>query len=252
MANGQTRRLLEQRANVRGTRVTSVNKHQQRTQETRRKLLKAARRIFTRDGFEAARIEDIAAEAGHTRGAFYANFEAKEDLFFALLEREIVVRRRELAQVIEGLSTREQRLTALRDHYVGKLRDRQWMMLTLEFKLFALRHGKLRARLADAHRRIRSSITADLMADLVPERERDSHAEEVCKSVLEAALSGMAVEHAYDPKRLNEKEAMTALAKIFDTFLMNSQTNSAPTRAPSQTATATAPGSGTPRERSPR
>src|SRR5579862_4390803 len=65
-----------------------ANKHQQRTAATRRGLLDAARRIFARDGFEACRIEDIAAAAGHTRGAFYAHFSAKEDLFFAIFERE--------------------------------------------------------------------------------------------------------------------------------------------------------------------
>ena len=46
----------------------------------------AAKRIFAQDGFEAARLEDIAAGAGYTRGAFYANFDSKEDIFFALFE----------------------------------------------------------------------------------------------------------------------------------------------------------------------
>ena len=58
-----------------------------RTEATRRKLLEAAEQIFARDGYEAARLEDIAAPAGYTRGAFYANFESKEDIFFALLEQ---------------------------------------------------------------------------------------------------------------------------------------------------------------------
>ncbi|HUE01503.1 MAG TPA: TetR family transcriptional regulator, partial [Bryobacteraceae bacterium] len=64
------------------------NKHQQRTAATRQALLDAARRIFVRDGFAAARIEDVAAATGHTRGAFYAHFHTKEDLFFALFEQE--------------------------------------------------------------------------------------------------------------------------------------------------------------------
>src|ERR1700688_3360248 len=59
----------------------------ERTEATKRKLLAAAKRIFAQEGFEAARLEDIAARAGYTRGAFYANFESKEDIFFALLER---------------------------------------------------------------------------------------------------------------------------------------------------------------------
>jgi AcrR family transcriptional regulator len=47
--------------------------------------LLAAEQTFARDGYEAARLEDIAARAGYTRGAFYANFASKEDIFFALL-----------------------------------------------------------------------------------------------------------------------------------------------------------------------
>ena len=65
-----------------------ANKHQQKSEATRRKLIDAALRIFARDGFEAARLEDIAKESGHTRGAFYANFDTKEDLFLALLGTE--------------------------------------------------------------------------------------------------------------------------------------------------------------------
>src|SRR5258706_14726534 len=59
----------------------------ERTEATRQKLLAAAERIFARDGFEAARLEDIAAGAGYTRGAFYANYGGKEEIFFALLEQ---------------------------------------------------------------------------------------------------------------------------------------------------------------------
>src|SRR5258708_39728029 len=58
----------------------------ERTRATRRKLLDAAKRIFAQQGFEAARLEDIAAGAGYNRGAFYANFKSKEDIFFAIFE----------------------------------------------------------------------------------------------------------------------------------------------------------------------
>ena len=64
------------------------NKHHQKTEATREALLQAARRIFVRDGFEASRIEDVVAAAGRTRGAFYANFRAKEDLLFAIYEQQ--------------------------------------------------------------------------------------------------------------------------------------------------------------------
>src|SRR5271157_3665221 len=67
----------------------STSRHQEKTDITRSRFVQAAEKIFARDGFEAAKLEEIAAEAGYTRGAFYANFGSKEDLFFALLEQEI-------------------------------------------------------------------------------------------------------------------------------------------------------------------
>src|ERR1700733_11288570 len=91
-------------------RVREQTKHQQRTEATRRALLDAARRIFARDGFEASRIEDIASATGHTRGAFYAHFSSKEDLFFALLEQDVGARLRDLRSLVERSSTSDGRL----------------------------------------------------------------------------------------------------------------------------------------------
>src|ERR1700689_621967 len=93
-------------------------KHQQRTEATRRALLHAARRIFARDGFEAARIEDIAGATGHTRGAFYAHFNSKEDLFFALFEQEAGERLRDLRSAMERCTGSDSRLRELRKFYV--------------------------------------------------------------------------------------------------------------------------------------
>jgi len=62
--------------------------------------LLAAEQTFARDGYEAARLEDIAARAGYTRGAFYANFDSKEDIFFALLEQWVA---QQIAEVNEKI-----------------------------------------------------------------------------------------------------------------------------------------------------
>jgi AcrR family transcriptional regulator len=53
---------------------------------TRSDLLRAANRLFVRRGFHETSINDIADEAGVTRGAVYSNFETKDDLFLALLQ----------------------------------------------------------------------------------------------------------------------------------------------------------------------
>src|ERR1700683_3744021 len=145
------------------------SKHQQRTETTRRALLEAALRIFARDGFEASRIEDIAGATGHTRGAFYAHFNNKEDLFFALFEQEVGDRLRDLRLTLERCPDSAARLRALRKFYVARVSDRQWVMLSLEFKLFALRHPRLRVRLARPHRRVPESLKLEVISKLIPE-----------------------------------------------------------------------------------
>jgi AcrR family transcriptional regulator len=55
-------------------------------QQTRVKVLAAARKLFSEAGYEGATIRDIAAAAGMSTGAVFANFADKSDLF-----REIMV-----------------------------------------------------------------------------------------------------------------------------------------------------------------
>lgn len=57
--------------------------------DTRRALLDTARRLFTRDGFQSTRTEEIAEQAGLTRGALYHHFRDKEDLF-RVVHEEVV------------------------------------------------------------------------------------------------------------------------------------------------------------------
>src|SRR6187549_3687736 len=57
--------------------------------ETRQRLLEAAERVFLRRGLRGSSVEEIAAEAGFTRGAFYSNFRSKDQLFVELLHDRI-------------------------------------------------------------------------------------------------------------------------------------------------------------------
>lgn len=191
------------------------NKHQERTEETRRILLKSARLIFARDGFEACRIEDIAAAAGYTRGAFYANFETKEELFFALLQEETDGHAARIRAILESYDSVERRMAALRDYYVQCITDREWGMLMLEFKLFAARHPKLRPKLAAIHRRIRTSMKLEALHKLLG---MDNACPESKSAVLEGVMAGLFLEHTYDPERLSERQAAKFLGHIFDSL----------------------------------
>ncbi len=49
--------------------------------ETRKKIVRSARRLFNRHGFDAISIDNVMADAGLTRGSFYSYFESKGDLY---------------------------------------------------------------------------------------------------------------------------------------------------------------------------
>lgn len=58
-----------------------------RRHKTRERLMDAAFEVFSEVGIHAATVEMIAERADFTRGAFYSNFDTKEELFLALAER---------------------------------------------------------------------------------------------------------------------------------------------------------------------
>jgi AcrR family transcriptional regulator len=211
--------LPDERAQSGG--IKRRNKHQQRTDATRKALIQSARRIFARDGFEAARIEEIAASTGHTRGAFYAHFDSKEELFFALLEQEANRRLEEMRVIIECQPTPQGHLDALREFYTGRARDPQWVMLMLEFKLFAVRHPRMRARLAATHRRIRASLNLGAIDKLMPRGIQGAgETPESRKVTLEALLNGLVLERAYDPRRISKVRLTALLRALFDAILV--------------------------------
>lgn len=60
--------------------------HQQRSEETRARLLAAALQTFSQVGYEAASVEEVCAAAGVSKGAFYHHFPSKQAVFIELLE----------------------------------------------------------------------------------------------------------------------------------------------------------------------
>mgnify|MGYP006401401157 FL=1 len=79
------------------TRVRMPTRRALAKQQTRAKVLAAARELFSTEGYEGATIRDIAAAAGMSTGAVFANFADKSELF-----REIMTR--DLAAVVEAMT----------------------------------------------------------------------------------------------------------------------------------------------------
>jgi AcrR family transcriptional regulator len=108
----------------------------QRSARTRRALLESAARGLSRYGYGNLVLEDVAREAGYTRGALYHQFRDKEDLALAVVRWTDETWRREVGEPATRESDPVAALLALaRGHAVLCRRDvaRVAMALRLEF-----------------------------------------------------------------------------------------------------------------------
>ena len=131
----------------------------ERKAATREALLDAGHTVFVRDGFHGASLDRVAAEAGFTKGAVYAHFATKAELFLAILERR--VDRRVTAQEAAGANARdfEEMVSQATEQWGPVMRaDAAWSLLLLEFWVHSARDPDLRARVAEQHQRTHDSI----------------------------------------------------------------------------------------------
>lgn len=133
-------------------------------EHTRNLLLDAAEEVVARQGFGAAALEVIAEAAGYTRGAIYSHFGTKEELFLAVMERQ-------LQRFLGGFTDIVESFQSLDELDVEKLAHR-WReqiignpdraALGYEFTLFLARNPEARTRVAEQRQQ-----TADSLAEYI-------------------------------------------------------------------------------------
>jgi len=137
---------------------------------TRERLLDAAYDVFAETGVHTASVEQICERAGFSRGAFYSNFSTKEELFFALMERENTARLNglieQMGRTIPKVAESEEPLTAetlavvILDFLQGPFTDnRRWCVVQSEFELLAMRDPAI----APQYRDFRAGFDATLI-----------------------------------------------------------------------------------------
>ena len=129
-------------------------------EQTTQRLLDAAEKLIARKGLDAASVENIAAAAGYSRGAFYSNFKSKDDLFIELLRRDHQKSMVELnALRTSELSVDEVQRRAS-DIYSQIYRDNDCFMNWTEARMMAARDARFRAKLEALMAEKRAQIAA--------------------------------------------------------------------------------------------
>src|SRR5512132_2261999 len=107
----------------------------ERRQQTREELLTAAEACFVSHGFHPTSVDQVAEQAGYTRGAVYSNFASKEDLFFSVYERRVEGFLPELERALAGAADVGEALLSVTAAHRRRREHEQdgWLAVFLEF-----------------------------------------------------------------------------------------------------------------------
>ena len=120
--------------------ATRLSREEKKAQ-TRAKLIDAAAAVFARKGFNGASLDDVAEEAGLTKGAVYSNFESKDDLIEALIDERLDVPQMGIANVVDPDATQvEQAQQAASLMMSMAEQNRDIYLLAVEFSIYLARN----------------------------------------------------------------------------------------------------------------
>jgi len=179
---------------------------------TRSLLLGAAEQVFARVGYEKAQVEEIAEAAGFSKGALYAHFKSKEELFLALYETKTASSLAKLLRSLDGAPTRERKIDAFRSFYINLSKEKDWALIILEVKLFIRRHPEVRVRLRQIDERVADSIEGVLTRLL-------GNSARAAGEALGGIFPALVLEADLEPDVLPEGKMRAMLGTIFDALL---------------------------------
>jgi AcrR family transcriptional regulator len=202
---------------------------------TREALLDAALTVIAGNGFHASRLDLIAAEAGYSTGAVYASFDGKDDLFIALIDREIVRFLSEFAAMVEQgtdvLDRTHRAMNGLLDYLE---RRPEFFVLVMELWTRALHEEEFRALYRE-----RRTIITQALALILDEGARASGMELVLPAtqiatLVEALGEGIALRYLVDPETVSPS-SFTEIVEVVSSALTR------PSSTPGEDVTATPP-----------
>jgi AcrR family transcriptional regulator len=180
---------------------------------TRAGLMRSAARVFARRGLQQASIDEVAEDAGFTKGAFYANFKNKEELFLAMLDERFAKRIEEIEAVILGEGSTAEKARRYGDSFAETLRaDPEWERLFFEFSAYAMRDEQFREELITRHSAMLRRIAAAL------EAEAEQYDKEPTLPSAQVALMTHAMTNGFALEKLLQGDAVPD--ELYGTMLM--------------------------------
>ena len=134
---------------------------------TRLKLIRSAPAVFAQQGIDGASVNDLCAAAGFTRGAFYSNFEFKQELAIHAFDDLATQLEETLGSELDhwlgsGLDV-EQVVTRIIEGVTGQVANLNQQALRVELSIAAFRSPEVRERMAPIRERVYQAIQRALV-----------------------------------------------------------------------------------------
>lgn len=169
------------------------------TEERTAQILDAAMHVFARLGFYRARMDDIVAESGLSKGAIYWYFKSKDEIIFALVERIFTA---ELAALQQSLAEDTPALDRMERFLQGVVGDFQQMEaftpVMMEAYAEAARQERFRETMAEYYRSFRQVIASLVNQGIARGEFRAVEAESAAVTIT-AMMEGMGLLWMIDP-----------------------------------------------------
>ena len=193
--------------------------------ESRDELLSAALRVFARRGYRHAGVDEIAAEAGYSKGAIYWHFSGKEELLFALLEERIDAPMREQVALLESAPPEHDMSVEASRAFARRMSEqRDAVLLEREYWTLAIRDPELRVRYAERQAELRGAFARALEARArhLGTPDLPMPAEDVARVVM-SVIGGLSVDELVEPGSVAPDLVAETLALVYAGLVARAQ-----------------------------
>jgi AcrR family transcriptional regulator len=173
--------------------------------------------VVARRGFRDAGIDEIAAEAGYSKGALYWHFSSKEELLLALLEERVDAPMRDIVALLESAPPERDLSGEATQAFTRQLREqREAVLLERDYWSLAMRDPELRDRYTGRQTQLRRALAAALEARArhLGTPDLPMPAEDVARIVM-SIIGGLTADELADPGSVDPQVLGGALAIIY-------------------------------------
>jgi AcrR family transcriptional regulator len=186
------------------------------SEERKNQIIEAAMNVFSRQGFHEARMDDIAQEAGLSKGALYLYYKSKDAIIAAILKSFFALEMRKIRSILDAGSdlSIDERLLSINHFFAA---DLKWLStaapIMFEFYAVAARQKGVRQSLKEYFKEYRDLVASFIQRSIDQGEILPGDAEQI--AVMIASLyEGLVLLWMIDPQAVQWEEMGAASIRI--------------------------------------